>query len=168
MSLAPPIGIRCRVISTLGTAELNPGPSTFHSFEQSPSPPLNSSMEDTPTPRLGVIAQKTMMGRYLEIFTATSSPSPITMSNSYLYQNYVQPQMLQKSIMLAYAMDALQLMYDDTYGFGGAWIGANLTSSRPEKVLVAGRMSQRALAVVFAIWAAGSVSLGIFYGFRRR
>ncbi|KAI1412963.1 hypothetical protein F5Y13DRAFT_162199 [Hypoxylon sp. FL1857] len=168
ISLAPPVGIRCRVVSTLGTAELDPARSSFRSFERTPSPTLKGSTADTETPRLGDIAQKTMLGRYLEIFSATNSPAPVTVSNSYLYQNFIQPQMLQKSIMLVYAMDALQLMYDGVYGLDGARSDTNLTSSKPGKVLVAGVMPQCVPAVFFATWAVGCVLLGLGYGFRRR
>ncbi|KAI1387282.1 uncharacterized protein F4822DRAFT_278409 [Hypoxylon trugodes] len=168
LSLAPPIGVRCRVVSTLGTAELNPVRSSFHSFQQTPSPHFNSSAEDTPTPRMGYIASQTLLGHYWEIFTAANAPAPVTDSNSYLYQNYIQPRMLQKSIMLAHAMDALQLMYDGTYGFEGAWRNDNLTASTPGKVLVAGIVPQSALAVVFGVWALSCTLLGLVYGFRRR
>ncbi|KAI1144630.1 hypothetical protein F5Y05DRAFT_33620 [Hypoxylon sp. FL0543] len=168
MTLAPAIGIRCRVVSNLGAAELDPVQTTFHSFTQTSSPPFNSSREEEETPRLGNIAQNTMLGRYIQIFTASSSPAPITVSNSYLYQSYIQPHMLQRSIMLAYAMDALQLMYDGTYGFEGAWSHTNLTSSKPGKVLVSGRIPQGIIAGFFATWAFGCMLLGISYGFRRR
>ncbi|KAI0384659.1 hypothetical protein F5Y04DRAFT_292983 [Hypomontagnella monticulosa] len=168
ISVASPIGIRCRFASTLGTAELNPKQSTFHSYEQTPSPPFNNSEEETMTPRLGNIAHTTLLAQYSQIFIATNSPAPITASNSYLYRNFVQPQMLQKAIMLAYAMDALQLMYDGIYGFEGAWSNPNLTSSIKGKVLVAGVIPQWIPAMCFAIWAIGSLLLGLLYGFRRR
>ncbi|KAI0118994.1 hypothetical protein F4814DRAFT_223065 [Daldinia grandis] len=165
ISLAPPIGIRCRAVSDLGTAELNPMKSTFHSFKQTPDPPVNAENE---TPRLGTIARETMLGRYSQIFTAINSPAPIADSNSYLYRSYIQPQMLRKSIMLAFATDALQLMYDGTYGFEGAWMNPNMTSSKPGKVLVTGTIPQNALAVCFAVWSVACTLLGVLYGFRQR
>jgi hypothetical protein len=163
-SVAPPIGIRCRVVSTLGTAELNPAQSTFHSFKKTPSPPFDQSVTESETPRLGNIALKTMLGRYLQIFVSANSPAPITVSNSYYYQSFIQPQSLQKSIMLAFAKDALQLMYDGTYGFEGAWHDTNLTSSRPGKILAVGMLEPLIPAVIFTIWAAGCVLLGVLFG----
>jgi hypothetical protein len=164
ISLTPPIGIRCRVVSTLGTAELNPAQSTFHSFKKTPSPPFDQSLMESMTPRLGNIAMKTMLGRYLQIFTSVNSPAPITVSNSYYYQSFIQPQSLQKSIMLAFAKDALQLMYDGTYGFEGAWHDTNLTSSRPGKILAVGMLEPLIPAVIFTIWAVGCVLLGVLFG----
>ncbi|RFU30890.1 hypothetical protein B7463_g5464, partial [Scytalidium lignicola] len=168
VSLAPPIGVRCQIISVLGTAELNPVQSTFHSFERTPSPPFDQSVEKSQTPRFGVITRATILGRYLEIFTSSNSPAPMTVSNSYFYQNYIQPQTLQKSIMLAHAMDALQLMYDGTYGFEGAWLNTNLTSSKPGKLLTTGVVLPAIPAVLFMIWAVCCALLGVFFGFRRR
>ncbi|OTA60256.1 hypothetical protein K449DRAFT_406365 [Hypoxylon sp. EC38] len=165
MSLADPVGIRCRVISTLGTAELSPMKSTFNSFKQTPSPP---SVADTETPRLGNIALETMLGRFFEIFTSANSPAPITVSNSYLYRNYIQPQMVQKSAMLAFATDALQLMYDGVYGLEGGWKNNNLTSSKQGKVLVTGKIPQYVPAALLIVWAVGCMILAIVYGFRRR
>lgn len=168
VSAPSPIGVRCRVVSTLGTAELNPAKSTFHSFKQTPSPPFNASIMESETPRLGNIAAKTMIARYLQIFKSVNAPPPITVSNSYQYQSYIQPQSLQKSIMLAYATDALQLMYDGTYGFEGARNDTNLKSSRPGKILTVGKVPPAIPAVIFAIWAFGCVLLGVWFGFRRR
>ncbi|OTA97709.1 hypothetical protein M434DRAFT_7655 [Hypoxylon sp. CO27-5] len=165
MSLADPVGIRCRVISTLGTAKLSPVHSTFHSFKQTPSPP---SVADIETPRFGNIAQKTMLGHFIQIFASTNSPAPITKSNSYLYRNYIRPQMVQKSVMLAFATDALQLMYDGVYGLEGAWTNNNLTSSKQGKVLVTGKIPQYVPAALLIVWAVGCVLLAIVYGFRRR
>ncbi|KAI2632661.1 hypothetical protein GGS26DRAFT_582303 [Hypomontagnella submonticulosa] len=167
-SLAPTIGMQCRAASTLGTAALDPAQSTFHSFERTPSPPFNASEEKTRAPRFGNIALATILGQYSQIFLATNSPAPIPVGSSYLYRNFVQPQMLQRSIMLAYAMDALQLMYDGMYGFDRAWRDDGLTSSERGKVLVTGVVPQWIPAICFAVWAVGSVVLGILYGFRRR
>ncbi|KAF2106598.1 hypothetical protein BDV96DRAFT_675056 [Lophiotrema nucula] len=168
VSIASPIGVQCRVVSALGTADLNPARATFQSFKRTPPPPFNQSRVESETPRFGNIAKKTMLNRYLEIFTSINSPARVTVSNSISYRSFVQPQMLQRSIMMAYAMDALQLMYDGTYSFEGAWVNTNLTSSSPGKVLTAGVVPPLVPAIGFGVWSFGSLLLVIFYGFRRR
>jgi hypothetical protein len=164
ISTTPPIGIRCRVVSTLGTAELNPAQSTFRLFKQISSPLFNQGLMESETPRLGNIAMNTMLDSYLQLFTSANSPPPITVSNSYHYENFMQPESLRRSIMQAFASDALQLMYDGTYGFGGAWDDTNLTSSRPGKILTVGILDPLIPAIVFTIWAAGCVLLAVLFG----
>ena len=66
--------------------------------------------------------------------------------------------------MQAFASDALQLMYDGTYGFGGAWDDTNLTSSKPGKILTVGILDPLVPAIVFTIWAAGCVLLAVLFG----
>ncbi|KAH7165338.1 hypothetical protein EDB81DRAFT_779004 [Dactylonectria macrodidyma] len=161
ISIAPPIGVRCQVLSALGTAKLDPRQSTFESFQQTPSPPWDANIEGI-TPRLGTIAQETIWSKYFEIFRAVNAPLPITSSNSYMYKNYLQPQALQKGVLLAYAMDGLQLMYDGVYGFEGAYANDNLTTSVPGKILTAGEVVSPAIpAWLFAAWAVGCTLIRI-------
>ncbi|KAF2738669.1 hypothetical protein EJ04DRAFT_428482 [Polyplosphaeria fusca] len=169
LSIAPPIGVRCRIVSALGTAELDPARATFHSFNQTPPPVYNSSLVYTETPRLGNIAAESMLHKYLELLTSTNTFCPQTVFNSASYPSFVQPQILRKSIMTALAMDALYLMYDGTFsGFDCARINHNLTSSRPGKVLTTGVIPPHVPAIGFAMWTLGSLLLVIVYGFRPR
>ena len=72
--------------------------------------------------------------------------------------------------MLAYATDALQLMYDGKYGFEGGWMHPNLTATKPAKVLTPGEFPQLVIVVTVltVYWALGCIVLGITYGFKRR
>ncbi|KAM7203356.1 hypothetical protein V8F33_002347 [Rhypophila sp. PSN 637] len=165
-SVTPPIGFRCRSISVLGEATVDPRKSTFSSFEQSPPPPTNSEGN---TPRFGHIAWNVLLkGGYLGLFTSTNSPPRIAISNSYFYRNFVTPDMMQRSILQAYAMDALELMYDSNYGFQQAWENPNVTSARKGKVLTVGPVPPAFPAALFMAWAIGCVVLGLYYGFRKR
>ncbi|KAM7210981.1 hypothetical protein V8F06_013637 [Rhypophila decipiens] len=165
-SLAPPIGFRCRSISTLGEAAVDPRKSTFSSFEQSPPPPV---IDETNTPRFGHIARSVLVkGGYFGLFTSTNSPPRIAISNSYFYRNFVTPDMMKRSILQAYAIDALELMYDSNYGFQQAWENPNVTSARKGKVLTVGPVPPAFPAALFMAWAIGCVVLGLYYGFRKR
>jgi hypothetical protein len=167
LSLGHPIGLRCQVASTLGTAELNPAQSTFHSFELSPVPLVNN-LSDYLAPRLGRVARDTLLGRYIDIFASVNSPAPILTQNSEQYQNFIQPQMLHESVMLALGRDALQLMYDTQSGFEGAWKHPNLTSSTPGRVLTPGTIGPAGPAIILAIWSVSCALLGLWYGFQIR
>lgn len=166
--VAPPIGIRCSVISNLGTANINAEKCSFDSFEQTLNPPFNGGTVEARTARLGSVALTTLLGRFYEIFTSVNSRAPVAYSNSYQYESFVQPQMLQKSVILALGLDALQLMYDGTNGFDGARENNNLTSSRPGKILGPGPVKPAIPASFFLVWAAGCTVLGIRYVFCRR
>ncbi|CAM1509151.1 Fc.00g028900.m01.CDS01 [Cosmosporella sp. VM-42] len=164
LSLAPPIGIRCVVTSAMGYATIDAKKSTFGSFEQTGTA---GSAEEV-TFKLSEGARKTLLGRYMQIFTSSNSPDPVTESNSVWYQGFIQPQILQKSIMVAFAFDALHIMYDGTYGFGSAWENNNLTSSKPGKIVTPGVIPAIVPAILFGLWALGCIALGLAYGFCRR
>lgn len=166
--VAPPIGIRCSVVSNLSTANINAEKCSFDSFEQTLNPPFNASTVEARTARLGSVALATLLGRFYEIFTSVNSRAPVAYSNSYQYESFVQPQMLQKSVILALGLDALQLMYDGTNGFDGARKNNNLTSSRQSKILGPGPVPPAIPAIFFLLWATGCTILGIRYVFYRR
>lgn len=66
------------------------------------------------------------------------------------------------------AIDALQIVYDGVGSFENAYLHSNLTSSRPGKVVKKGKLPPVVPAVLFVIWAAGSIILAIGFGFGRR
>lgn len=161
ISIAPPIGVRCRVLSSLGTADLDPARSTFRSFKPTPAPPFNQSKIDDRFPRFGNLAAQAMRASYLQIFTSVTASAPIAVSNSDNYQNFVRPQSLRRSIMQAYGIDALQLMYDGIYDFSDAWESRDLTSSKEGKVLSLGIIPPAVVAALFLVWALGCLGSGI-------
>ncbi|PGH36166.1 hypothetical protein GX50_01022 [[Emmonsia] crescens] len=75
---------------------------------------------------------------------------------------------LYRSIMLAHAWDAFELMYDSGYTFQSAYLLPKATTSRPSTVVGPGVIPPIYGGVLFAIWAVGYLILGWGYGFRRR
>jgi hypothetical protein len=167
VSLADPIGLRCQVASTLGTAELNPIQSSFRGFEMTPLP-LVTNLTESPASRLGKMAMDTLRGQYLDILGSVDALRPDLVQNSVQYRSFIQPQMLQESVMLAFGLDALHLMYNTQYKFDGAWKHPNLTTSEPGKILTRGTAGPTAPAILLAIWAVSCFLLSAWYGFRPR
>ncbi|KAK2740489.1 hypothetical protein FQN55_008832 [Onygenales sp. PD_40] len=165
-----PIGVRCRCVSALGTAELDADKSTFTKFQQSPSPPWNESMVEATTPRFGFNVRKMLSRHYIDFFPASRSAPPIALSNSLMYTKFIQPNDLLEAAMRAHAMDALQLMYDGIYSTEPeySFTNENLTSSIPGKIIELGSFNPLIPGALFAIWAFSSAFLGCVYGFRRR
>jgi hypothetical protein len=166
--LAPPVGLRCTRISSLGSADLDARTSTFSNFTRTPPPPFSISEEEDSVPRFGYTARYILQGQYLNFWTSINSATPKTYSNSVYYGKFLQAGELQQSVMLAHAMDAIQLMYDGVTGFQSAYENANLTSSQQGKVLTLGVVPPLVPAVLFIVWAAGCVILGLGFGFGRR
>ena len=155
---AGPIGVRCVSSSSLGTARLDGIKSVFSNFERA-----NALFKYGVTPRYGLTARR--------ILTHSQISSLFQPSGSYArgsYSGYFQPQDLKNSIMLAYALDALQLMYDGTYSFQCEWSNPNMTSSRPGSVLAMGPVPGALPLALFAVWALCCTIVGIAYGFRKR
>jgi hypothetical protein len=168
LNKAPPIGVRCRRISALGTAQLEASDFSFHSFVGSPRPPFDQSEEERETPRFGGTTTGILMARYEDLFRSTHSPAPVVWSATYQYTSFLQPDVLLQSIMRAHATDALQLMYDGINNFAQQYEDLELTSSKPGKILGPGVVPPIVPAILLSIWALGCLILGCMYGFRRR
>lgn len=165
--VAPPIGVRCRHMSILGTARLDPKTTSFSGFRPVP-PSFNSSQIASRTPMFGASPRKFLRKKYFELFTSTNSPTPEGIGAAAFYKSYVTPQMLSQAVLRAYAQDALQLMYDGLPDVNGAYQNANLTSSRKGKVLELGIVPPLIPAIWLSVWAFVCTLLGLAYGFRRR
>ncbi|KAK2746128.1 hypothetical protein FQN55_005757 [Onygenales sp. PD_40] len=164
-SIAPPIGVRCIRYSSLGTANLNPDGS-YTSFTETSVPEWGLSEFSAHV--FGLSAAAFLGGTYTDLFTASNSPSPVTVGGDTYYFNFLQARQLLEAVSLAHAVDALQLMYDGVTTFGAAWDHLNTTSSRPSKILDTGVLLPIIPAIPLIIWALGSAILGAMYGFRRR
>ncbi|RSM15814.1 hypothetical protein CDV31_004756 [Fusarium ambrosium] len=168
---ASPIGVQCRMMSTLGYAKLDPWDSTFNSFEPMSDPLFHYNLSVNRMPTLGAMAATTLhTGRFANIFSSLNHPAAIIQSNSHAYDGYIKPMDLKRTVMRAYATDLLQLMYDGKYGFEGGWLHPNLTATEEAKVLTPGEFPILVpiLMVMFGYWALGCLVLGILYGFRPR
>lgn len=162
-AVAEPIGVRCRAASALGNANLDPLRLTFDSFKNSP-PAGSGLLSDGPLPRLGFNVPLTLRQQYIGLFRSTASPAPLADQDSMYYEQWIVPSVLQKSLMRAFGLEALQLMYDGTYGFEGAWTHGNLTSSKEGKILGPGDLPFWVPLIFFIPWMIGSVLLWILYG----
>ncbi|KAF3233412.1 hypothetical protein TWF192_002183 [Orbilia oligospora] len=165
ISVMDPIGVRCEYTSAVGTAKLEPETSSFSSFV--PEPPSWDITLQRNTP-LGYSAVEVLGGTIAGIFTSTGSPPPVTISNTELYESFVQPRVLLKSIMLFFGLDALHLMYDSANGFEGGWRNDNLTSSTKGNIITPGVVPPYILLIFFIPWTIISLILAASYGFRPR
>lgn len=166
--VAEPIGVQCRHMSVLGTAQLDAKTTSFSNFTATPPPLFNGTDMDFRTTLFGGSAEQILAAHYFDIFPSTNSPPPINSATKLYYTSFVKPDMLLQSALRAYAMDAMQLMYDGLPGLNGAYLNPNLTSSRKGKVLELGIMPPLIPAIWLAVWAFVCALLGLGYGFRRR
>ena len=169
---APPIGIRCLAASDLGTAELDGVTSTFGNFQRV-NPNDTNSFQGSPP--FGRTAAKILNAQYYQHYVSGGLPDtePGSFEQSRRYARFVSPEALLRSVNLAYALDAFDLMYGVTSAFKEEWVEPGLTSSRPGKILSVASLIPGAevgyfVLALFCVWAALSVGLGLVYGFRKR
>lgn len=168
----PPIGVRCVAPSDVGTAEVDGLTSTFRDFQRS-SPDFNQSFLGSL--RFGRTAQHILNGQFQQHFISGDMPgtTPGLTEQSRRRGSFIDPESLLRSVNLAYALDASNLLYDITSGFGKEWLERGLTSSREGKILSVASLIPGAavgyfVLALFCIWAALSAGLGLWYGFQRR
>ena len=176
LEVASPIGVRCQSASSLGSARVDPSDSSFHDFTRIPPEPGNYSEGNkrlrTEPFGYGPIDFLRPVEDHPQVFhsllqSVNSYPQTV-LANGSFYGHYFQSEQLLSSMMRAYAVDALQVMYDGIYTFDNTRLGETLTASRPGKVLGPGELPPHAPAVLFGVWAVGCVLLGLWYGFRLR
>ena len=169
LDVAPPIGVRCVVSSGLGTAVLDGVTSTFRDFRRS-DPEHNPSWG---VYGFGYTAGEMLQGQFYQHYTSSglSGRQPGNFFPRYL--QFINAESLLRSVNLAYAMDAFDLIYGVTSGFKSEWAKPELTSSREGKILsvaslIPGRAVGDFVLALLCLWAALSAGLGLWYGFRRR
>ncbi|SPO01906.1 uncharacterized protein DNG_04579 [Cephalotrichum gorgonifer] len=118
-------------------------------------------------PPIGVRASST--STTYRVAYQVSSP----FSNGNRYEQFIDSKSLLRSVNLAHAWDAFDLMYGVTSGFKRKWPEPGLTSSREGKILaVASLIPGAAMGYVvftlFCIWALALAGLGLVYGFRKK
>jgi hypothetical protein len=159
-----PIGVRCEYVSAAGTAKLEPKTSSFSSF--APEPPLfdvNAQYRNSP---LGSSVAEILTARFFYLFASTGSPAPVVISNFPAYETFIQPQVLLKSMLLLFGLDALHIMYDGgANGFEGAWINENLTSSSKGWIITPGDVPPYIPLIFFVPWTIACLVLAARYGF---
>ncbi|PWY93470.1 hypothetical protein BO94DRAFT_343724 [Aspergillus sclerotioniger CBS 115572] len=88
--LAPPIGLRCNRLSTLGFAELAVKASTYHNFTRTQPPDFDIGREEGRTPIFGYTTRDILRYQYLMYFDSINLPPPRTVSNSVYYTRFLQ------------------------------------------------------------------------------
>jgi hypothetical protein len=171
--VAPPTGIRCVASSDLGTAELDGVTSTFGNFQRAP-PNFNQSTYFHGALRFGRTAQVILDGQYFQHYHSGDLPGPMPgrFEQNVRYERFIDPESLLRSVNLAYALDASNLMYDVTSNFRKQWLEPRLKASRKGKILsvaslIPGAAVGYLVLALFCTWAALSAALGLWYGFRR-
>lgn len=169
--VARPVGVRCIVSSGLGTAQLDGTSSTFSDFERvDPDIPKVQNGHSI----FGHTAFNSLRpSDPYDLYAASHSPPKLSATDMWRWQSYVSSQGLQEAVMLAYGLDALQLLYELYPGRTGSWENRDLTTAEEGRVLtiaslIPGTGVGYFVLVLFSIWAALSAALGIIYGFRKR
>jgi hypothetical protein len=170
LEVAAPIGVRCVASSGVGMATLDGATSTFRDFERVDPDHVTGGGRGV----FGHTTQDILSGtRFADFYQASHSPRELPHGSLWRYQGYVNSQALLRSVLLAYGMDALELMYSITSGFEVGWVNTNLTSSREGKILsvaslIPGHETGYLVLALFCLWSGLSVALGVVYGFRKR
>ncbi len=171
---APPIGVRCVASSDLGTAELDGVTSTFGNFQRV-NPEFNKSTLSKGSPRFGRSAAQMLDAQYYQHFVSGGLPvsRPGSEELNGRYTTFLNPETLLRSVNLAHALDAFDLLYDADSVSREEWLEPGLTSSREGKVLsvaslIPGSAVGYFVLALFCGWAAPSVGLALAYGFRKR
>jgi hypothetical protein len=188
------IGVRCTSSSAVGTAQVDGRRAVFSDFQRSDDTPVasKSSMQ---------CAERLSIGVPHLIFSATAGDRDETEWLSYFYasvgkfaqgysqlgthfignqvplqSSYLQAEELRRSLTRAYALYALQLMYNDgvgyvdqngTYHEASEFVNQEAVGYTGNTVLVPGVVPPVLGFVFLALWAIGSVFFGFLYGFRK-
>ncbi|PGH07838.1 hypothetical protein GX51_01548 [Blastomyces parvus] len=172
IELAPPIGVRCTYFSEHGTAVLEPDDSSFHSFVPDPPVPNNHTTSLYSAEPFGSELLALLIipadELYDLLFKSTNAPPPEGYSNDSRYAYFLQAKQLLESVIRAFSVEALQLMYDGLLSLEGAYEHETLKASKPGKILGPGTVPSAFPIVLFIIWAVGCLVLGVTYGFTRR
>lgn len=167
LEVASPIGVRCSSSSILGTATVHAKTSTFDNFQALPA--SENVQTEQPVRSLGYTVAKVFASEVsLKIFNSINSRAAKAYSNSVSYDSFISSTNLQQSLLSAYALEALQMMYDGKYGFDRSWLHENLTSSREGKILSKGMVTPWISVICFGLWASICFTLSAVYGFRNR
>lgn len=173
MDAAAPIGVRCVVSSGLGTAALDGVTTTFSDYER--VDPNNEKMEEIVAgPSIfGYTAFQSLTKRFKELYQAGHLPPEVPQGSEKIYTSYIHDQALRQAVMLAYGLDALQLMYDINPAPEGAWVNTDLRSAREGKILgiaplIPGTAVGHFVLALLCLWSGLSAALGVAYGFRKR
>jgi hypothetical protein len=188
------IGIRCTSVSEVGMANLDGRLATFTDFRRSDTTSRNSGSGLQCVERLSLGVPNLVfanavtgrdpgawmtdfyssVGKFQQSFTQLDY-GPSTGSQVNIQSSYLQAAELRRSLTRAYSLYALELMYNSGVGYvdpNGTYVLGNFTNTgatayTADTVLVPGVIPPALVAVLLTLWAAGSLTLSLIYGFRR-
>lgn len=171
LDVAAPIGVRCVASSALGHAEVDAQTSSFRDFERA-DPDFHPTY-GYGSERFGFGAQYTLNTRFLQHYISGGLSGTEALENSNRYLQFLNADALLRSVNLAYANDAYDLIYGVASGYQNKWTAEGMTSSREGRILVGASLIPGAgvgyfVLALFCLWSALSTALGLLYGFRRR
>jgi hypothetical protein len=166
LDAAPPVGVRCIASSQLGTAEIDGMTSTFGNFQR--LDPEHHPMYNYGPEPFSAQAEAILGGQFFPHYIAGGLSGLRPVSNSNRYSEFVSATALLRSVSLAYATDAFDLMYGMASGYKREWEEPRLTSSREGKILAAATLVPgpgmgRAVHGLLLSWALLSTGLGLYY-----
>ncbi|PGG97146.1 hypothetical protein AJ79_09327 [Helicocarpus griseus UAMH5409] len=180
VDVAPPIGVRCRVASEFGTAKIDADRLSFRDFIRAPPSRHGVSLNYAPHdgPMTGTFGAWTasfarnkdsssFQSFFRSLFESANLP-PKIQNGKTEHKRFLQADELSLAIKRAFAVEALQLMYDGVENFDSAYQHDTLFASRPDKILGPGAVAPHFPAALLCIWSLGCVILGLRYGFLRR
>ena len=163
-----PIGVRCELDGLTGVATLNPDHSSFHDFVPTAAHTVhNMYVRHFGSATFDYLSYPN--NTYSSYFQSSNSPPKTVIDTfGYGYSGYLQPEKLLESVKRGLAVEALQLMYDGIQVIQNTYPHENLTASKPGKILGPGVVPTVVPIVLFCIWTAGCLLLGLRYGFLLR
>ncbi|KEY73254.1 hypothetical protein S7711_11532 [Stachybotrys chartarum IBT 7711] len=170
LDVAAPIGVRCVASSDVGEATLDGVMSTFTDFKHVDPISVTGGVQVV----FGTAAWATLgRTRFSDFYRASHSPRELHHGSLWTWQGYVNSEALLRTSMLAYGLNAIDIMYQFASGFEGAWVDRTLTASRDGRILsiaslIPGHGLGYFVLVLFCLWSGVSAMLGIIYGFQNR
>jgi hypothetical protein len=194
MEVLPAIGVRCKVSSAVGMANIDGRTSTYTDFERSdtPNPHLDTCM-----PRMDMAAPAGIIdgsmfdpasGEWVNnIFRSINTPAALTANRTspndpasnedvqYIQLAYMQASDLRHSLLRTYPAYVNELMFNGGFGYSSengvqnvTFQNMNVTAFESKKVFESGVINLWVPGALLIVWAIGSVTLNVLYGFRRR
>ena len=171
LDMAAPIGVRCVVSSELGTASLDGTTTSFTNFKKVDPELAQGGMNRK---ALGyVVYQNFRLYNIDELLEASHLRLKESQLNVERYSGYIHTQGLFRAVLLAYGLEALEIMYKLSPTTDSAWLHEGVTASRAGKILgtaslIPGEAAGYIVLVLFCLWSGISLVLGLVYGFRKR
>lgn len=187
------IGVRCTSSSAVGTAQLDGRRATFSDFRRSDDTPVESRSSIKCAERLSIgvphlifsgaaaVRNETewlsnfygSVGKFAQGYSQIDTHF---MGNKVpLQSSYLQAEELRRSLTRAYALYAMQLVYNDgvgymdrngTYHEASEFVNDEAVAYKRGRVLVPGIVPPVVVFVFLGLWGFGSLCFGVLYGFR--